>query len=365
MKKSLIQGLNETDMKAMLKSMNLNDFYFPTLMPLKFTPFLTWKALQADQGIPIAADVVAYDSKAPRKSRKVVERLQGDIPKIEIARVKKESDLNEYNQLKMFADTDEGKLALVNWIYDDVEFCFKGVNARLEWLALQALSLGKISLTKTNNNGIITEQAIDFLVPAGNKSAPTAANLKWLAANSATCKPIKDIKAIVKASKAAGTPVRYMLLDQDTFDNMVVSDEVMKFCAAWVIQASQTTQAPSLDSVNKAFAANNLPKVVIIESYIKIEAADGSETAVNPWEPGVVCFVPDIEVGNTFHAPLADEQVTDSPAVKSKRGHVLVKKFSEEDPIAEITKAMANAFPVWSSATKSYLFDTLNTSWSK
>jgi hypothetical protein len=361
MKKSLIQGLNEKDMKAVLATLSLNDFYFPTLMPLRFTPFLTWKALQADQGIPVAADVVAYDAKAPRKSRKIVERLQGDIPKIEIARVKKESDLNEYAQLKLYAGSEEGAQALVNWIYDDVEFCFTGVNARIEWLALQALSLGKVSLSKSNNNGIVTETAIDFQVPSASKGG---VSVVWSAANTATSKPITNIKAICATAKKAGNPIRYILMNQDCFDAMAISAEVMKYCAAWVIQASETTQIPSLNSVNAAFTANNLPKVVIIESYVAIEAADGTTTTVNPWTDGVVTFVPDIVVGNTFHAPLADEQVTDSSAVKTKRGHILIKKFSEEDPIAEVTKGMANAFPVWASATKSYLLYTLGASWS-
>ena len=148
MKKTLINGLNEKGLQAYLNRLDLQDFYYPTLFPSKFTPTLTWKALAGEQGVPVAADVISFDSRAPRKTREIVERLQGDIPKIAIGRDKTESELNEYFQLQNFAQTTEGANALLDWAFNDVEFCFRGVNARLEWLALQAISQGVVSLTK-------------------------------------------------------------------------------------------------------------------------------------------------------------------------------------------------------------------------
>jgi hypothetical protein len=362
MKATLVQGLNEKDMQAVVNQMTLNAFSFPTLFPLKFSPTLTWKALQADQGIPIAADVVAYNSSAPKKTRQVVSRLTGDIPKIEISRIKEESDLNEYYQLQHYASTTEGAKAILDWIYDDVAFCFTGINARLEWLAMQALSLGKIALSKTNNAGIVTETAVDFLVPSGHKSGVA---VTWTEGHSATGVPITNIKAIVKLAKTAGYPVKYMLMDQDTFDVMCLQDSVIKFCASWVVKATSLQQAPTLTDVNNALKASNLPTIVIIDSYVAIELETGVRTTVNPWQTGVVTFVPDLTVGNTYHAPLADELVTDSTAIKVKRGHVLIKRYSLEEPsVQEVTKGLANAFPVWASAQQSYLMYTLDTSWS-
>lgn len=365
MRATLIHGLSEKDMLAVLNTMTLNNFYWPSLFPLKFSPTLTWKSLEGDTGIPVAADVVSFNSSAPKKTRQVVSRLTGDIPKIEISRVKEESDLNEYNQLMHYARIDPNGAAqqqLLDWIYNDVEFCFTGVNARLEWLALQALSLGKIALSKTNNAGIVTESVVDFLVPSGNKSGVA---VTWTSGHSASGVPITNIKAIVKAAKTAGYPVKYMLMDQDTFDVMVLQDSVIKFCANWVLQATSTALSPTLTQVNSALTAAGLPTIVIVDSYVAIELETGVRTTVAPWTTGVVTFVPDLTVGNTYHAPLADELVTDTTATKAKRGHVLIKKYSLEEPsIQEVTKGMANAFPVWASAQRCYLMYTLDTSWS-
>mgnify|MGYP001127819790 CR=1 FL=1 len=357
MKKSLLQGVSEKDMKAVLNTLTLNAFYFPSLMPLKFSPTLTWKTLQADKGIPIAADVVSFNSSAPKKSRQVVERLSGDIPKILISRVKEESDLNEYQQLLHYANTEEGQRALVEFVYGDVEFCFDGVNARLEWLALRALSTGKITLNSSNNNGIVTETAVDFLVPTANKRGATAA---W--SDTANAKPIDDIKAIVKLAKRKGG-VGFMFMNPDTFDRFKATEQVIKFCASWFVKATGLETMPTLETVNQALRGERLPEIRIIDSVIELEKANGDREAVEPWEDGVVTFVQSLVVGNTFHAPLADEIVKDSAATKTRRGHVLIKKFSEENPVAEHTHGMANAFPVWSSAGRSYLLNTKGTTW--
>ena len=361
MRTTLIDGFSQKDMQAIVNKMTLNDFYYPSLFPLKFNPTLTWQALQADTGIPVAADVVAYNSASPKKTRDIVTKLQGDIPKIEISREKLESDLNKYNQLLHYANTAEGARAIVEWVYEDIDFCWKGVNARLEWLALQAISLGKISLSKTNNAGIVTENVVDFLVPTANKSGVA---VTWTEGHSATGVPVTNIKAIVKAAKAAGYPVRYMLMDQDTFDVMCLQDSFIKFCATWVVKATSLQQSPTLAEANAALAASGLPTIKIMDSYVSIELEDGSRTTVNPFTTGVVTFVPDLAVGNTYYSTLADEMVQGSAAIKAKRGPVLLKKYSEENPVKEITIGMANAFPVWASSQHSYLMYTLDTSWS-
>lgn len=358
MKSSLIQGLKEKDMQAVVNSYNLNEFYFPSLFPLKFSPNLTWKTLEGDEGAAVAADVVSYDATAPRKTRKVVAKMQGDIPKIDIARDKSERDLNEYYQLLNYAKTSDGAKALVDFIYDDVEFCFKGVNARLEWLALRALSTGKIVLDSSNNNGIVTEQAIDFQVPTANKSG---VSVIWSTA--ATAKPFTNIRAKVKAAKAAGIRLNYALMDQDTFDYMVATTEVQQQAAAWAVAAAGLEMAPDLNNVNSFMKRNNLPEIKIIDSYITLESQDGSKVVVSPWQAGVVALVPSLVAGNTYHAPLADEQVEGSVAVKAKRGHVLIKKFSVEEPLKETTKGMANAFPALAISQKMYLMDALQTTW--
>lgn len=357
MKKTLINGLNEKGLQAYLNRLTLEDFYYPTLFPSKFTPTLTWKALAGEQGVPVAADVISFDSRAPRKTREIVERLQGDIPKIAIGRDKTESELNEYFQLQNFAQTTEGAIALLDWAFNDVEFCFRGVNARLEWIALQAISQGVVSLTKTNNAGIVTETAVDFLVPTAQKSGVA---VPWTTV--ATAAPITTIKAIVKAAKAAGKPVKFILMNQKTFDDFVLTTQVINFGANWLAKATSTTAEPQLEEINAALLRAKLPQIRIIDTYVNIEI-NSVRTAVNPFADNVAVFVPDLVLGNTFYAPLADDQVKESVAIKARRGITMVKKYAIEEPLTECTVGMANAFPALGIASSMYMVDTKNATW--
>ncbi|MCS2996367.1 hypothetical protein [Phocaeicola vulgatus] len=68
--KTLMRGLVEKDMQAVINTYDLKPYYYPTLFPLKETYTLTWKALEAQVGLKIAADLVArgatIDKKDPR-----------------------------------------------------------------------------------------------------------------------------------------------------------------------------------------------------------------------------------------------------------------------------------------------------------
>ena len=86
MQKSLMVGLNEKDMAAVIYSYDLKPYYYPTLFPLKETNFLTWKMLEAQAGLKIAADLVSRGATIPRKTREAISRIQGDIPKLSISR---------------------------------------------------------------------------------------------------------------------------------------------------------------------------------------------------------------------------------------------------------------------------------------
>ena len=358
--KSLIQGLSEKDVQAVLNAYTLSDFYYPTLFPLKYVTSLKWESLEGIAGAPVAADVVSWDSRAPRKRREIIGKASGDIPKISIGRDKSESQMNEYNALKRMA-TSSSQRALLEWIWEDQEFCFKGVNARLEWLALRAASTGKVSLTKDNNEGVVTEYAVDFKVPTANKSGVT---VNITVANAATSKPITKIREVTKAAKAKGKKLNYIFTDQDMADAILASAETISFVAPYVVQALNLNATLTLPSLNAALRGQGLPQIGVIESYIEIEIK-GERTQVNPWEAGVLLFSETAVLGSTQHSNLADEDVDSTTSIKVKREHVLIKRFAQEEPLTESVIALANAFPVLNNPAGKWLVDGLNSTWSK
>lgn len=64
---TLMRGLVEKDMQAVVNSYDLKPYYYPTLFPLKETYTLTWKALETQVGLKIAADLVARGASVDKK----------------------------------------------------------------------------------------------------------------------------------------------------------------------------------------------------------------------------------------------------------------------------------------------------------
>lgn len=359
----LIPEFRLADAQAFLEAQSFEQLQYQRHFPEQYTSDLSFSQIEAETGAKVAADVVAFNSRAPRKGRPLPGKASGAIPKIEIARDKVETDFNIYrklmNDLRLVNDTARANVGqqVINWIYGDQPFVVNGVQARLEWLAKQAASQGKYSLTLINNEaGVQTKVDVDFGIPAGNMLKMAAANRKWSV--TATSDPIADFKRVRDTARASGKILKYATMDQATFDNMVASPAFQKASASYVANAMNLQTQPSLDQANVTLRAAGLPTIIIWESMVIIEGKDGSQADNSGWVAGNVSFTISDVIGSTQYTTSADEFVTVGKAQKTKSGIVLVKTWGEEDPITVITKGVAYATPVLSSATGTFILQT-------
>ena len=363
MQKSLMQGLNEKDMQAVINTYDLKPFYYPTLFPMTETPFLTWKMLEGQAGLKIAADLVSRGSTIPKKTREAISRIQGDIPKIAISREKQEDELTEYDIMLAMASNNPDLKAIVEFWAEDTKYCWDGVASRAEWIALKQISLGKVAFSNTNNNGIVTEYNVDYQIPAAQK---IGVNTRW--DNGTSGKPFtKDFPAAITAGKTIGATYRFAFMSTATLASLVNQEETIKWCASYLSNLAGMAQVPSLGDVNamlvKKVAFNGL-QIIEIDQDITIELADGSRTTVNPFEENVVLFSESKVLGKTHWKRPIDMNIQ-SPAMKVMNGHTLIKKYSEDSPVKEVTEGIANLFPAWNLAGRSVLMQTNHTSWNK
>lgn len=360
---TLMRGLNEKDMGAVINSYDLKPYYYPTLFPLRENYTLTWKTLEAQAGLKIAADLVARGVSIDKKTREAIARLQGDIPKISVKRTKNEEELTEYEVMLAMTSQNPDLKRIVEFWAEDTGFCWTAVAARIEWMALTQMCLGKIPVTKDNNVSVISEYEVDYQIP---KERKTGTNLSWK--NAQTAKPFQDFKAIVKAAKAEGIHLKFAFMNPDTFADMAETAEVQKACASFAANALNIQQTPSLEQVNAAMARLTYLRglqIVIIDQDITIELADGSRPfSGNPFLDDIVMFSEGKQLGWTYWKKPTDMGVTGGVALKSMNGHTLIKKFAIEEPLEEVTMGIANAFPAWISSQRSYLLDTSHTTWS-
>lgn len=358
-----MKGLSEKDMTAVVHTYDLKPFYYPSLFPLRENYTLTWKTLEAQSGLRIAADLVARGVTVDKKTREAIARLQGDIPKISVKRTKDDEQLTEYDVMIAMTSQNPDLRRIVEFWAEDTEFCWTAVAARIEWMALTQISLGKIPITKDTNVSVISEYEVDYEIPDSRK---VGTSLSWK--NAQTAKPFQDFKTIVKAAKAEGINLKFAFMNLDTFADMAETAEVQKACASFAANALSIQQTPSLEQVNAAMA--RLPylrslQIIVIDQDITIELADGTRPfSGNPFADDVVMFSETKILGNTFWKKPADANVTGSVSIKAMNGHTLIKKFAEEEPLEEITMGIANAFPAWTASQRSYLLDTTHESWS-
>lgn len=363
---TLMNGLVERDMQAVINSYDLKPYYYPTLFPLKERFTLTWKALETQVGLKIAADIVARGARVDAKTREAVARLQGDIPKISIKRYMDEDRLNEYDIMVAMSSGNPDLQALVSAWAEDTDFCWTGVASRLEWMALQELSLGKITLNEDNNTSVLTEYDVDYLMDEKHKVGYQEGSASW--SQSSAAKPItKDFKNIVKQAKKEGINLKVAMMSLDTFATFTETDEVQRICASFAANALNISQTPSLEQVNTALSGLSYLRglqVKVIDQDITLEKSDGTRPfSGNPFTENVVNFGEAVQKGYTYWKKPADASVKGSVAIKAMNGHTLIKKYAEEEPLMEVTQGVANAFPGWLSSSRSILMSTDSENW--
>ena len=330
MERSLLKELTDKRLKAYLKKKEGVPRYWPTLFPLDYSDELTWEALAAESGNTIVADVISYDSAAPENKR-LSKGVQGDAEKQKI----------------------------LHLVFGDVDFVVDAIDGRCEHLALQAASTGRISLNAENNNGIVTETDVDLGIPKENK----------LCASKLLTNEDFDIfaeaKRVKTASKKTGK-VKYMFMDEATFDAIAETKKV-KEAYGYLLTSTHGTYEGDLflEDLNKLLTKKRLPTIILIEdSDLSFEDEDHVRTELEGWKPGYITFAIDKKFGRMQHGPIAEEDAESVKkyAIQAKKGHVLVTKWSDVDPVCEKTKGEAHCFTVIDNPGTFYILNTNSTS---
>ncbi|MCW0484059.1 major capsid protein [Gaoshiqia sediminis] len=361
MERSLIKQVNRKNMAARLKTNKVKPVYFPNFFGIKKKSSLKWETLVGEKGAPVIADVISFDSSAPQKTREVIAKMSGDIPKTAVKRGMNESDYNEYTQLVRDAQGDAAQLEVLNLAFKDQDFVYNAVRGRFEWWTMQLMSKGGFLLNAQNNNGVVTAEFVGCGMPAENKKVST---VDW--ATAATADGLGDIEAATLAASAEGVTLKYAIMRRSDFILLRNQTSTTTKLKSWINQAP-TKLAVTLDLINQYMEANMLPKIVVIDPAVKIEDKAHKKTTVNPWESKRVCLLPDLSIGDIQHGPIAAESSAEVNKIATtvKQDFVFIQKWSELEPFKEWTKAEANAIPVINDPDTMYILKCDGAAWSE
>jgi hypothetical protein len=334
-----------------------------TLFPLKYTPKFDLKGIEGDEGIPVTADRVAFNTKAPLKTRRTVGSWSGKLGKIAVSRDKDETQINEYEDLRVIAaaNTEDTATAryLVDMVYDDVDFCNKAMDYRVELDALRIGSSGKQILSKKLDGEMATEDTINFNVPAENFIGAAVA---WNdAANADGLKDIANGQEII-AKKGLRKPM-YAIMEKSKFQQLRAQKSVARRLFPSTTDLSLvTTEMVTLERINNYMRQEGYPQILYIDSYVTVEQKDGTQETLKPWNEKVVTLSPTIQLGWTYWKRVPMAKNTEAYQVYGSFYKLTV--YSDVNPQTETTLAEAYVQPGLINRASLVFINTTKSTWS-
>ena len=339
-----------------------NGLAWQTLFPLKYTPKFDLKGIEGDEGIPVSADRVAFNTKAPLKTRKTVGSWSGKLGKISISRDKDETQINEYEDLRVIAaaNTEDTATAryLVDMVYDDVDFCNKGMDYRVELDALRIGSSGKQVLSKKLDGDMATEDTINFNVPTENFIGVAT---DW--SNAATADGLADIANGQKliAKKGLRKPM-FAIMEKEKFQQLRAQKATARRLYPSTTDLSLvTSEMVTLERINNYMRQEGYPQILYIDSYVTVEQKDGSQETLKPWNEKVVTLSPTVQLGWTYWKRVPMAKNTEAYQVYGSFYKLTV--YSDVNPQTETTLAEAYVQPGLINRASLVFINTTKTTW--
>lgn len=338
-----------------------NGLAWRQLFPLKYTPKFDLKGLEGNEGIPVAADRVAFNTKAPKKTRKTIGSWSGKLGKFAVSREKDEIEINEYNDLVTLAaaNTEDAATAryLVDMVYDDLDFCNKAMDYKVELDAMRIGSSGVQTFSKSIDGDMATEDVINFNVPPENFGGVKTA---WSDSENADgLKDIADWQAKI-AKKGTNKPM-YAFIEKAKFDELCAQKATARKLFPRYDQALVTADMVSIDTINSYMRGKGFPQILILDTYATIEHKDGMHETVKPWNENVVVLAPTTQLGWTYYKPVPNVANTD--ALQTQASYYKMTRYSDLNPMLEVTMAEAYIQPALINRASLVFINTANTTW--
>lgn len=339
-----------------------NGLVWPTLFPIKFTPKFDLKGIEGNEGIPVSADRVAFNTRAPLKTRKTVGSWSGMLSKIAISKEKGEIEINEYQDLKVVAaaNTEDKATAryLVDLVYDDVKACNDGLDYKLEIDGLRIGSHGVQTFPAAIEGEMATQDIINFNVPNENFVGVT---IKWSLPNADGIGDVAKMQRAI-AKKGLKKPM-WAILESSKFEQLLAQEKTVKRLFPNAASGTISGDMISLQSVNAFMQGKGFPQFLVIDSYATIEAKDGNQTTIKPWNENVVALSPVAQLGWTYYKPVPVINNTDAMQAQGKYSKTTV--YSDLNPMLEVTTAEAYVQPGLINRASLVFVNTENAEWNE
>lgn len=325
-------------------------YLFKTMLTPKLSADNRWDSTAVNKSI-VAADIVALDSPLPIKKRPSISVAGGKIPKIGIKMAKTESLISDIRILESRGVT-EAEIARA--VFDDLGRCVSGINERLEFAFLQALSTGVTLIDDEDNAGAGIRIRFGY-----RKSNSYGAVKKW---GESGYTPISDVERVLAAASERGDTIVTIMVDKTSYNLMRKSEEAKSLHTSSISNfTGHNMITPSPSQFNTIMEDEYNVKIVVVDRSVRVEI-DGNQKPLKPFAKNTLVFLTtakDEKVGSLVYGILAEESspVTNVEYQKIDT-YILTSKYSKNDPLTEFTSAQTIALPVIENADSIYILNT-------
>lgn len=322
--------------------------FFRTLDP---TVSLEYETIISNETLEAMATVGSRESEYTLHSRGGLEKLKGEVPPIFLRR-----KLNAQERRNLEILLGSNALGLPQRLrevmareVEDFVYCRNAIQRRLDSMAKQAVFNGKISITLDNNpNGIV------FDLPLLSQDNLLTSNGDW---DNVDTDIVKDFEAVRLKTLITGVPFEMVLISESKWFKIINNKSLQNLLKGFMNPGSNARYAFTLENINAVLTANRFPVFEIISdlAYVQIDGKKSATTSINVDN---AVFIPGGDLG-LIHNALADEQITPMENVTYLvSDNILLSRFRESKPIAEITEGIYNAFPGLSQAKNIFILNT-------
>lgn len=308
---------------------------------------LSFEYIMGAQDKPVMAHIMAWDSEAPIHGRPALgRRVQGELPPIKRKAMITEKELIRF--LTPRAGSPDVQTA-INSVYDLTGTLLDSVQARVEWLRMQALSEDTVvydegGMIFSFDFGITNHFQVDLVTQQNGDGDSIASDVGPVWSDTTNATPIADLQYLCDLiEQTKGFRPGEIVMSKKARNYMLNSTITRQMIRGTTAPASILTSA----ELDVAMSLYSLPPIVTYDVVVRNENEDGTYTDVRPMAENKCFLVPPSTAtfGSTLWGPTAESRPMLGTNLASQAPGILAVTYAQEEPPSEWIKAVGVAFP--------------------
>lgn len=341
---TLEQALSGEELLVYARNLATPQTYLHDLLfPARETSELTIDVVREGSRLPVMAQIAELGTQVEYGSREGMTGQQIEIPKIQRGRAMDEKLVRLLLQANQSGLRANEVAELRRTQLDDATYAVDAIKSRKEWIAMQAISTGKVTYTE---GGV--QFTVDFSYTSDQTPVLSGTDL-W--SNTESSNPIRDIQTWVDKMADKGIELTRALTSRQIISYLLQNIAIRR---QYFGNPSGNAQPPQLNQsqLNEVFSSLGLPRIARYDTQARVEnktLANGklSFTTVRMAPQNRFIILPEGPLGHYLWAETTEEMMSDIQAEKTDSNGIFVFRKVNEHPIRVETIGVNLAFPAF------------------